>query len=124
MKIFPDLIFEDKSTSTTSTKPTGATSFWGEEVSAIYPLESGKASRSFLIIKNPQICGGEPIIQDTRISVANIVELRYGLGWDIEKIINGYPSLTKEQIKAALEYYEIHPKEIDAYLQEEKEIDA
>ncbi|MEK7449949.1 MAG: hypothetical protein AAB019_10775, partial [Planctomycetota bacterium] len=39
------------------------------------------------------------------------------------KIEDEYPSLTKEQIKAALEYYNTHQKEIDAYLQEEKEVD-
>jgi len=114
----------NKKTVTTGTTSIGSTWPGGGEVTKVRPSESGKASRSFLIVKNLQICGGEPTIEGTRISVTNIVELRYGLGWNVQKIIDGYPSLGEEQIKAALEYYESHPKEIDDYLQEEREIDA
>lgn len=76
-----------------------------------------------LIIKNQHICQGQPTIFGTRISVSNIVELRYLLGWDIEKIKTEYPFLNEKQINAALEYYFENKNEIDNFLRKEKEID-
>ncbi len=81
-----------------------------------------RAQRQLLIAKDSRICGDEPVIRGTRISVANIVELHHLLGWNIRKIREEYP-LTHQQILAALEYYEEHTKEIDGYLQQEKETD-
>ena len=102
---------------------------WMLPLSGIYRSKNSffaneKALRSLHITNNPKICQGKPIIRGTRISVSHIVELRDELGWDIQKIEDEYPSLTKEQIKAALEYYNTHQKEIDAYLQEEKEVNS
>lgn len=74
-----------------------------------------------LITENPDICQGKAIIFGTRISVVNIVELYHILGWDVQKIQDEYLHLAKEQILAALEYYESHQSEIDRYLKEEKE---
>lgn len=79
--------------------------------------------RKLFIGTNKRICQDKPIILGTRISVSNIVELKYGLGWDDEKINAQYPQLSQEQIAAAIEYYKTHAKEIDAYLKEEEEID-
>jgi uncharacterized protein (DUF433 family) len=81
-------------------------------------------TRTLLITKNPKICQGKPIIRGTRISVTNITELYYLSNWDIQKIKDEYPQLNEQQILAALDYYETHTKEIDTYLQEEKEVDA
>ena len=78
--------------------------------------------RALLITRNPKICNNRPIILGTRISVSNIVELHEILSWDIRKIREEYPFLNDQQIIAALEYYEQHTQEIDAYLKEEKEI--
>ena len=75
-----------------------------------------------MIGRNPTICSGEPILIGTRISVVNIVELRHLLGWNITRIREAYPQLTEQQILATLEYYEEYTREIDRYLQEEKEI--
>jgi uncharacterized protein (DUF433 family) len=75
-----------------------------------------------LITKDPEICQGKPIICGTRISVSNIVELHYQLGWDLEKNQEAYPHLSSRQIESALDYYKSHEHEIDAYLIEEKEV--
>ncbi len=75
------------------------------------------------IEKNPSICSGKPIIRGTRIGVAQIVELNCLLGWSEEQILNAYPHLTIEQIKAAQSYYFAHSEEIDNYIKLEKEID-
>ena len=89
-----------------------------------YSLANEAVFRTLLIAKNPKICQGKPVILGTRISVTNIVELYYLLGWDIKKIRDEYPHLNTQQIIAAIEYYENHTKEIDSYLQEEKEVNA
>jgi len=84
-------------------------------------LSNERAKRRLLIEWNPGICHCEPILRGTRISVANIVELHHLLGWGIEKIKEEYPHLREDHVLAALEYYEEHPREIDAYLQQERE---
>jgi len=84
-------------------------------------LSNERAKRQLLIERNPLICRGEPILRATRISVSNIVELYHLLGWSIRKIREEYPYLNEEQIRAALEYYEERPREIDTYLQQERE---
>ena len=86
-------------------------------------LFDARSHRKLLIGKSPFICQGEPHVLGTRISVSNIVELYQLLKWKIQKIREQYPRLNEEQIYAALEYYEENTKEIDAYLQQEKEID-
>ncbi len=65
------------------------------------------------IARNTKICGGRPTILGTRITVSDIVELHYSLGWDVQRILDEYPYLTKGQVIAALEYYEQHTEEID-----------
>jgi uncharacterized protein (DUF433 family) len=52
---------------------------------------------------NPRVCGGQPVIKDTRISVATILEQLAGSeSWD--SLLRGYPELTRDDIQAALEY--------------------
>jgi uncharacterized protein (DUF433 family) len=82
-----------------------------------------RTQRKLLIARDPGICNNDPIIRGTRISVANIVELRHLQGWDVQRIQEAYPHLRYQQIIAALEYYEEHALEVDRCLQEEQEID-
>ena len=52
---------------------------------------------------NPRVCGGQPVIKGTRISVTAILEqLAGGESWDT--ILRGYPELTRVDIQAALRY--------------------
>ena len=52
---------------------------------------------------NPRVCNGKPVIKGTRIPVSVILEqLAEGESWD--KILAGYPELTREDIHAALDY--------------------
>ncbi|MBI4055561.1 MAG: DUF433 domain-containing protein [Elusimicrobia bacterium] len=86
-------------------------------------LGNERAERRLLIGCDQSICSGEPIILGTRISVANIVELHHHLGWGLKNIHEEYPHLNPEQIRGALEYYDENTKQIDSYLQEEREIE-
>jgi len=52
---------------------------------------------------NPNVLAGKPVIKGTRIPVYLILEL-LSAGYDFRKIINSYPSLTEDDIRAAIEY--------------------
>jgi uncharacterized protein (DUF433 family) len=52
---------------------------------------------------DPRVCGGQPVIKGTRISVAALLEqLEQGESWD--SLLRGYPELTRADIQAALSY--------------------
>jgi uncharacterized protein (DUF433 family) len=52
---------------------------------------------------NPAICSGKPVIRGTRIMVRNILGTVAG-GYSIERVLETYPELTREDVTAALEY--------------------
>jgi len=54
---------------------------------------------------NPKVMVGKPVIRGTRIPVDAILR-RIADGWTFEKILEGYPNLKKDDIKAAIEYAE------------------
>jgi len=52
---------------------------------------------------NPRVCGGQPVIKGTRISVSTILEqLAGGESWD--SLLKGYPELKRADIQAVLHY--------------------
>lgn len=55
------------------------------------------------IIADPQICHGKPTFKGTRVMVWQILEM-LAAGEKQEGIMKTFPILTKEYIKAALEY--------------------
>ena len=52
---------------------------------------------------NPDICNGKAIIKGTRISVATILGF-LSAGDSYEDILEAYPSISKEEIMACLQY--------------------
>ncbi len=52
---------------------------------------------------NPDICNGRPVITGTRITVQTILEF-LGAGDSIDEILEEYPSLTREDIHACMQY--------------------
>lgn len=56
-----------------------------------------------IIIQNPKILGGKPIIAGTRMSVEVILESLAG-GMSMEEMLREYPFLKKEHIHAAIDY--------------------
>ncbi|HMF16217.1 MAG TPA: DUF433 domain-containing protein [Gemmataceae bacterium] len=65
-----------------------------------------------LIRKTPGVCGGDACIRSTRIMVWLLVDLKHQ-GASDQEILEGYPTLTPEDLQAAWEYYRQHPQEID-----------
>ena len=55
------------------------------------------------IIANPGILGGKPVIEGTRLSVEHVLGLLAN-GMSNEEIIESYPILSGESIRAALAY--------------------
>ncbi len=50
---------------------------------------------------NPEVMGGKPVIKGTRVTVEAILK-RLSEGLDIKEILEDYPYLTEDDIRAAL----------------------
>lgn len=57
------------------------------------------------IVVDPKIMVGKPVIKGTRIPVDGIIH-RIAPGEDIDDILKDYPNITRQDIKAALQYAE------------------
>ncbi len=69
-------------------------------------LKMKKSSQSFLdnkITIDPDVCNGKPTFRGQRITVETILEF-LSAGESEENILKAYPTLTKDDIKAALEF--------------------
>ncbi|MGB9720790.1 MAG: DUF433 domain-containing protein [bacterium] len=55
------------------------------------------------IERNPEIMCGKPVVKGTRLPIDLLLE-KLGHGYSENEILNEYPFLTKEDIKAALLY--------------------
>jgi uncharacterized protein (DUF433 family) len=55
------------------------------------------------IVIDPEICNGRPTIHGTRITVHTVLDF-LGAGDSIEDILDGYPTLTREDVLACLQY--------------------
>jgi uncharacterized protein (DUF433 family) len=55
------------------------------------------------IVVNPKVMVGKPIIKGTRISVDAIIR-RFAEGLSLREILEEYPNLMEEDVKAALAY--------------------
>jgi uncharacterized protein (DUF433 family) len=70
------------------------------------------------IVKIDGICGGQTIIEGSRIAVWHIVEYYYELGMSVEDIVMDWNYLTPAQVFSALAYYHDNSDEIDAVREE------
>jgi uncharacterized protein (DUF433 family) len=69
------------------------------------------------VTSNPEILGGEPIVEGTRTSVRAIVGL-WRLGTMPEEIPTHLPHLTLAQVFDALSFYLDHQTEINQYIEQ------
>jgi len=66
------------------------------------------------IVKVDGVCGGESIIENTRIAVWHIVDYYYKTGMSVEEILTDWDYLTPAQVFSALAYYHDNKEEIDS----------
>ena len=52
---------------------------------------------------DPKVCSGKPCIRGTRIMVKNILGMIAG-GYTIERVLEAYPELSREDVMEALDY--------------------
>lgn len=69
------------------------------------------------IIRDPRICGGDPIVAGTRVPVHSVV-IQWQLYHDINRLIEAFPRLDAAAVQTALAFYETHRAEIDALIEE------
>ena len=65
------------------------------------------------IVKVAGVCGGEAIIENTRIAVWHIVGYYYKVGMSVEEILADWDYLTPAQVFSALAYYHDNKDEVD-----------
>ncbi len=61
------------------------------------------ATRTKLIVSNPSVMMGKPVIAGTRITVELVLE-KLAAGETVEQILDAHPRLTLEGIQAALAF--------------------
>ncbi len=66
------------------------------------------------IIKIDGVCGGEAIIENTRIAVWHLVNFYYKVGMTVEQILLDWDYLSPAQVFSALAYY--HDNREDALI--------
>lgn len=55
------------------------------------------------IVRDPQICSGEPVIKGTRVTLRTILA-SLAEGASIAEILTDFPSLTEEDVRAAIAF--------------------
>lgn len=55
------------------------------------------------IVRDPQICGGEPVFQGTRVTLRTVLA-SLADGDSVEAILHAFPSLSPEDVHAAIAF--------------------
>ncbi len=55
------------------------------------------------VVINPDVYHGKPTLKGTRIMVSNVLSILAG-GYTIAQVVEYYPELSEEDVKAAIEY--------------------
>lgn len=55
------------------------------------------------IFSNPQVCGGEPVVTGTRVTIRTVLA-SLADGMSVEEILADFPSLNREAVKAVLAF--------------------
>ena len=64
------------------------------------------------IVKTPEVLGGKPRIEGVRVGVLQVGDYVREVGMDVETVMSEL-RLSREQVEAALEYYDDHPDEME-----------
>jgi len=94
---------------------TGTSSTWSR--AELYRIA---IDRQFTAIKkNKEVCGGEPCVAETRVTVRTLFSL-HSQGESVKKLAVAF-KLEEWQVKAALEYAERNKEEIEKLIKENAE---
>src|SRR5687768_2654137 len=77
-----------------------------------------------LIVRDPHILEGKPFLAGTRMGIDAVIAYWQTYGGDVERILREFPHLTRDQILAAVAFYdsdETHREEIDGILRRNEE---
>ena len=55
------------------------------------------------IIRDPRVCGGQPIIKGTRVTLGTVLS-SLAEGASVAEILTDFPSLTEEDVRAAIAF--------------------
>ena len=56
-----------------------------------------------VIVRDPKICGGEPVVRGTRVTVRTILASLAEGAW-IDEILADFPTLTEQQVRAVVAF--------------------
>jgi len=59
-------------------------------------------SEDYLIVSDPALCNGKPVVRGTRVPVQYILEL-WDMGYSVKRIHEQYPTVPKEMVKKVIE---------------------
>lgn len=65
--------------------------------------EESRAHYSECIVRDPQVCGGEPVLKGTRVTLRTVLA-SLAQGDSTEEILKDFPSLKPEDIRAAIAF--------------------
>lgn len=65
--------------------------------------EGGRTGYAERIVRDPQICGGEPVLKGTRVTLRTVLA-SLAEGDSVEDILKDFPSLKPEDVRAAIAF--------------------
>ncbi len=83
----------------------------------------GNAGTGELVVRNPEVREGKPVLAGTRMGVHTVVAYHRLYVGDVDRILAEFPALTCEQVDAAIAWYcasDEHKAEVDTILREQR----
>lgn len=80
------------------------------------------ASEAKPVVRDPDVCGGSPTLEGTRIRVSDVVVAYDHHGLTPEEIVGEFPSLSLQDVHTALAYYHSRPEEVRAEIREREAV--
>lgn len=62
------------------------------------------------IVRDPAICGGEPVVVGTRVTVRSVLA-SLAEGMTVEEIVADFPTLTEESVRAVVAFAAVSAEE-------------
>lgn len=66
-------------------------------------IEKGMAAISSYIVRDPQICGGRPVLKGTRVPLRTVLA-SLAEGDSFQELLEAFPTLTEDHLKAVVSF--------------------